>query len=121
MQGMPEKIFVTLQQPLQVTKSWRDMQASFTWNRPSQSQASEMSLVLRSTGSSLIISISGGSDMGVPVGAPLPSSMIPAEDAIFRSQSMDYPLDIQKHGMMSRLLLRLAGQMCLGCAGALLS
>lgn len=60
---------------------------ALTWNKPSQSQASEMSLVLRSTGSSLIISISGGSDMGVPVGAPLPSSMIPAEHAI-RLQSM---------------------------------
>ena len=37
-----------------------------------------MSLVLRSTGSSLIISTSGGSDKGVPVGTPLPSGMMPA-------------------------------------------
>lgn len=49
-----------------------------TWLRPSQSQASAMSLVERSRGSSLSSSTRGGSVRGVPVGTPQPSGTNPA-------------------------------------------
>jgi hypothetical protein len=41
-----------------------------TWYSPSQSHASAIIFALRSTGSSLMAEMSGGSDRGVPVGTP---------------------------------------------------
>jgi hypothetical protein len=70
-----------------------------TWFRPSQSHASAMSFVLRSTGSSEIISTSGGSTSGVPVGTPAPSVIRPASAppthasaAAMRGQRFSEPL-----------------------------
>ena len=57
-------------------------EAEHAWLSPSQSQASAISLVLRNTGSSLIISTSGGSFSGVPVGTPAASGKMPEACAL---------------------------------------
>ena len=74
-----------------------------TWLRPSQSQASAMSLVLRRRGSSLMSSTRGGMASGVPVGLPDPSVRKPAAQHGVGSQ---HACSLARYAGLARLTQR---------------